>query len=91
MPRIVRREENIVNVDEDPGAQTRQDLQVFADHVTAYSNDVTGINKQNITAFQSIVFAYSIDRSYGYLYLAYCRERRVRPKDMLFKRGQVKK
>jgi adenylate cyclase class 2 len=26
-----------------------------------------------------------INRSYGYLYLAFCRERRVRPKDMLFK------
>ena len=26
-----------------------------------------------------------INRSYGYLYLAYCRERRVRPKDMIFK------
>jgi adenylate cyclase class 2 len=25
-----------------------------------------------------------ITRSYGYLYLAYCRERRLRPKDMLF-------
>jgi adenylate cyclase class 2 len=25
-----------------------------------------------------------ITRSYGYLYLAYCRERRTRPKDMLF-------
>lgn len=32
-----------------------------------------------------------ITRSYGYLYLAYCRERRTRPKDMLFKRGQIKK
>ena len=32
-----------------------------------------------------------ITRSYGYLYLAHCRERRVRPKDMLFKKGQVKK
>jgi adenylate cyclase class 2 len=27
-----------------------------------------------------------ISRSYGYLYLAHCRERRVRPKDMIFKR-----
>jgi adenylate cyclase class 2 len=27
-----------------------------------------------------------ITRSYGYLYLAYCRERRVPPKDMLFKK-----
>jgi adenylate cyclase class 2 len=26
-----------------------------------------------------------ITRSYGYLYLSYCRERRIRPKDMLFK------
>jgi adenylate cyclase, class 2 len=26
-----------------------------------------------------------INRSYGYLYLAYCRERRIRPKDMIFK------
>jgi adenylate cyclase class 2 len=26
-----------------------------------------------------------INRSYGYLYLAYCRERRIRPKDMVFK------
>lgn len=26
-----------------------------------------------------------ISRSYGYLYLAYCRERRVRPKNMIFK------
>jgi adenylate cyclase class 2 len=25
-----------------------------------------------------------ITRSYGYLYLAYCREKRIRPKDMLF-------
>jgi adenylate cyclase class 2 len=25
-----------------------------------------------------------ITRSYGFLYLAYCRERRIRPKDMLF-------
>jgi adenylate cyclase class 2 len=32
-----------------------------------------------------------ITRSYGYLYLAYCRERRTRPKDMLFKKGRVKK
>lgn len=27
-----------------------------------------------------------INRSYGYLYLAYCRERRVRPKNMVFKK-----
>lgn len=27
-----------------------------------------------------------INRSYGYLYLAYCRERRVQPKNMVFKR-----
>jgi len=26
-----------------------------------------------------------INRSYGYLYLAWCRERRIRPKDMVFK------
>jgi adenylate cyclase class 2 len=26
-----------------------------------------------------------INRSYGYLYLAYCRERRIAPKDMVFK------
>jgi len=26
-----------------------------------------------------------ISRSYGYLYLAYCRERRIRPKNMVFK------
>jgi adenylate cyclase class 2 len=26
-----------------------------------------------------------INRSYGYLYLAYCRERRIPPKDMVFK------
>lgn len=26
-----------------------------------------------------------INRSYGYLYLAYCRERRMRPKNMVFK------
>ena len=26
-----------------------------------------------------------INRSYGYLYLAYCRERRLRPADMIFK------
>ena len=31
-----------------------------------------------------------ITRSYGYLYLAHCRERRTRPKDMLFKK-RVKK
>ena len=31
-----------------------------------------------------------ITRSYGYLYLAHCRERRIRPKDMLFKK-RVKK
>ncbi len=32
-------------------------------------------------------FAHSdyISRSYGYLYLAYCRERRIRPKNMVFK------
>jgi adenylate cyclase class 2 len=32
-----------------------------------------------------------INRSYGYLYLAYCRERRIRPKDMLFKNPSLKK
>jgi adenylate cyclase class 2 len=32
-----------------------------------------------------------INRSYGYLYLAFCRERRIRPKDMLFKNGERKK
>ena len=32
-----------------------------------------------------------ITRSYGYLYLAYCRERRIRPKDMLFEKGRAKK
>ena len=32
-----------------------------------------------------------ITRSYGYLYLAYCRERRTRPKDMLFKKGLVRR
>ena len=28
-----------------------------------------------------------INRSYGYLYLSYCRERRITPKDMVFKGG----
>ena len=32
-----------------------------------------------------------ITRSYGYLYLAYCREKRIRPKDMLFKARPLKK
>jgi adenylate cyclase class 2 len=32
-----------------------------------------------------------ITRSYGYLYLAYCRERRIRPADMLFKDLRLKK
>ena len=32
-----------------------------------------------------------ITRSYGYLYLAYCRERRIRPKDMLFKNRLLKR
>lgn len=32
-----------------------------------------------------------ITRSYGYLYLAYCRERRIRPTDMLFKDRRLKK
>jgi adenylate cyclase class 2 len=32
-----------------------------------------------------------ITRSYGYLYLAYCRERRTRPKDMLFTEKQMRR
>jgi adenylate cyclase, class 2 len=32
-----------------------------------------------------------INRSYGYLYLAFCRERRILPKDMLFKNGESRK
>jgi len=32
-----------------------------------------------------------ITRSYGYLYLAWCRERRIRPKDMLFEKRRAKK
>jgi adenylate cyclase, class 2 len=32
-----------------------------------------------------------ITRSYGYLHLAYCRERRIHPKDMLFKSRMLKK
>ncbi len=32
-----------------------------------------------------------VTRSYGYLYLAYCRERRIPPKDMLFKKRRPKK
>ncbi|HEX4592693.1 MAG TPA: class IV adenylate cyclase [Bryobacteraceae bacterium] len=32
-----------------------------------------------------------ITRSYGYLYLAYCRERRIRATDMLFKDRRLKK
>ncbi len=32
-----------------------------------------------------------ITRSYGYLYLAYCRERRTRPKDMLFTPKKLKR
>ncbi len=32
-----------------------------------------------------------INRSYGYLYLSYCRERRIRPKDMLFSKRLLKK
>jgi len=32
-----------------------------------------------------------ITRSYGYLYLAYCREKRMPPKDMLFKNRSLKK
>lgn len=31
-----------------------------------------------------------ITRSYGYLYLAYCRERRIAPSDMLFSAKQMK-
>jgi adenylate cyclase class 2 len=31
-----------------------------------------------------------INRSYGYLYLAYCRERRIAPRDMLFKNRRLK-
>jgi hypothetical protein len=32
-----------------------------------------------------------ITRSYGYLYLAYCRERRTRAKDMLFEKSLLRK
>jgi len=32
-----------------------------------------------------------ITRSYGFLYLAYCRERRLRPKDMLFADKRLKR
>lgn len=32
-----------------------------------------------------------ITRSYGYLYLAYCRERRTRPKDMMFTEKTLKR
>lgn len=32
-----------------------------------------------------------ITRSYGYLYLAYCRERRITPKNMLFADKQLKR
>lgn len=32
-----------------------------------------------------------ITRSYGYLYLAHCRERRTRPKDMLFTEKKLKR
>lgn len=32
-----------------------------------------------------------INRSYGYLYLAYCRERRIQPGDMLFHSREVRK
>ena len=32
-----------------------------------------------------------VNRSYGYLYLAYCRERRISPKDMVFKKRPLKK
>jgi adenylate cyclase class 2 len=32
-----------------------------------------------------------INRSYGYLYLAYCRERRIKPGNMLFRSGEPKK
>lgn len=32
-----------------------------------------------------------ITRSYGYLYLAFCRERRIRPKDMLFSDRRLRK
>ena len=32
-----------------------------------------------------------IARSYGYLYLAYCRERRISPKDMLFSDKNLKR
>ena len=32
-----------------------------------------------------------ITRSYGYLYLAYCRERRITPKDMLFSDKKLKR
>jgi len=32
-----------------------------------------------------------ITRSYGYLYLAYCRERRIAPKDMLFSDKKLKR
>jgi adenylate cyclase class 2 len=32
-----------------------------------------------------------ITRSYGYLYLSHCRERRIRPKDMVFKSRLLKK
>ncbi len=32
-----------------------------------------------------------ISRSYGYLYLAYCRERRIAPKDMLFSDKKLKR
>jgi hypothetical protein len=31
-----------------------------------------------------------ITRSYGYLYLAYCRERRVPPSDMLFEAKEMR-
>lgn len=31
-----------------------------------------------------------INRSYGYLYLAYCRERRIRPTNMQFKKAALK-
>src|SRR5204863_5724594 len=52
--RIIEGQKDVMDVDQNPGPKARQDLKIFAQHVTASGYHVAGVDEENVIALNCV-------------------------------------